>query len=160
MTMSPAEWDAKAAALFDEFRRNNGLVGGEFTGIPLLILHTRDAQDGHDRANMVMYREDQGRRIIIASHSGLPENPVWFTNLMAAGIATIEVAGSTELVTAAEVVGEERDRLYALQAADWPDFKDYETRTDRRIPVVALTAVSSTSDGDPDRHGDALERLQ
>jgi deazaflavin-dependent oxidoreductase (nitroreductase family) len=143
MTMSPAEWDAKAAALFDEFRRNNGRVGGEFTGIPLLILHTQDADDGHDRANMVMYREDQGRRIIIASHSGLPENPIWFTNLMTAGTATIEVAGTTEVVRAVEVVGDERDRLYALQAEDWPDFKDYEARTDRRIPVVALTPVDS-----------------
>ncbi|WP_125035904.1 nitroreductase/quinone reductase family protein [Nocardioides sp. LS1] len=139
--MTPAEWDAKAAALFAEFRENNGVLGGEFSGIPLLILHTADADDGHDRANMMMYLEDGGRRIVIASHSGLPENPVWYGNLLRDGSATIEVNGVEETVVAAEVLGEERDRLYALQAETWPDFREYETRTSRRIPVIALTTT-------------------
>ncbi|MFD1251160.1 nitroreductase/quinone reductase family protein [Nocardioides ginsengisoli] len=140
--MTPAEWDAKAAALFAEFRQNRGLLGGEFEGIPLLILHTTDAVDGRSRANMMMYLEDSGRRIIVASHSGLPEDPVWYGNLLRTGTATIEVNGLQETVSATEVVGDERDRLYELQARAWPDFRDYATRTTRRIPVIALTTIS------------------
>ncbi|WP_228561502.1 nitroreductase/quinone reductase family protein [Catenulispora rubra] len=137
MTMSSEEWDRKAAAVTAEFRANAGVVGGEFEGYPLLILHTTD-DDGSSRSNVVMYRTDGDRRIVFASHSGLPYHPVWYGNLRARPVIAIEVGAGTETVRAVELGGEERDRLYELQAADYPDFAVYRTRTNRRIPVLAL----------------------
>lgn len=137
MTMPSEEWDRKAAAVIAEFRANAGIVGGEFEGYPLLVLHTIN-DDGSNRDNVVMYRTDDDRRIIFASHSGLPYHPVWYGNLRARPVITIEVGAGTETVRAVELDGEERDRLYGLQAADFPDFALYRTRTDRCIPVLAL----------------------
>ena len=137
MTMPPEDWDRKAAAVIAEFRAHGGAVGGEFQDYPLIILHTVN-EDGTLRENVVTYRLDGGRRIIFASHSGLPYHPVWYRNLLARPVFTIETGSGEHTVRAVELHGDERDRIYARQAADYPDFALYTTRTARRIPVLAL----------------------
>ena len=121
-----------------EFRANGGTVGGRFAGAPMLLLTTVGAKSGQRRTTPLVYLPDGERFIIFASKGGAPTHPAWYHNLMAHPDTTIEVGTETIPVTAVVVTGEERDRLYARQAALRPAFADYEKRTTRRIPVVAL----------------------
>jgi deazaflavin-dependent oxidoreductase (nitroreductase family) len=122
----------------EEFRSNGGKVGGPFEGAPLLLLTTIGARSGMTRTTPVMYLPDKDRLIIFATKAGASTNPDWYHNLVAHPKATVEVGTETFDVTAVEVTGEERDQLYARQAALFPGFADYEAKTTRRIPVIAL----------------------
>lgn len=124
--------------IIEEFRANKGVVGGPFAGAPMLLLATTGAKSGAARTNPLVYLPDGDRFIIFASKGGAPNHPAWYHNLVAHPETTIEVGTETIPVTATVVTGEERDRLYAAQAALRPAFADYEAKTTRRIPVVAL----------------------
>jgi deazaflavin-dependent oxidoreductase (nitroreductase family) len=125
----------------DEFRTNGGKVGGYFEGAPLLLLTTKGAKSNQPRVAPVMYLADGDRLLIFASKAGAPTNPDWYHNLLAHPEANIEVGNESYNVTSSVVTGEERDRLYAKQAKLYPGFADYETKTTRKIPVVALKRI-------------------
>lgn len=122
-----------------EFRGNHGKVGGNFEGAPLLLLHTFGARSGSERVNPMMYLPDGDRFLVFASKAGADTNPDWYHNLVANPAASVEVGDETIEVVAEELTGAERDRKYAEQASLYPGFADYETKTTRVIPVVALT---------------------
>jgi deazaflavin-dependent oxidoreductase (nitroreductase family) len=124
--------------IIEEFRANSGVVGGPFAGAPMLLLATTGAKSGAHRTNPLVYLPDGDRYIIFASKGGAPNNPDWYHNLVAHPETTVEIGTETIPVTAVVVTGEERDRLYAAQAALRPAFADYEAKTTRKIPVVAL----------------------
>ncbi len=126
-----------------EFRANGGKVGGRFAGAPMLLLTTTGAKSGQRRTTPLVYLPDGDRLIIFATKGGAPTHPAWYHNLVAHPETTVEVGTETVPVTAVVLTGEERDRLYARQAALRPAFAEYETRTTRRIPVVALRRRSS-----------------
>lgn len=114
--------------------------GGEVVGRgPLLILHTRGPKSGQEYTTPLMYLRDGDRMMIFASFAGAERNPHWFDHLMASPDTEVEGGGETVRVHAEEVVGEERNRIYALQATAYPQFAEYEQRTTRTIPVIALT---------------------
>jgi deazaflavin-dependent oxidoreductase (nitroreductase family) len=92
-----------------------------------------------------MYLPDGGRYIVFATSGGRPTNPAWYHNLKADPRAHIEVGTSSFDVVATELSGEERDRLYALQAADDPSFASYEKNTTRTIPVLALKPIAEAA---------------
>jgi deazaflavin-dependent oxidoreductase (nitroreductase family) len=121
-----------------EFRTHHGRVGGPFGGAPLLLLHSTGARSGQERVSPMMYLRDGERYLVFASKAGADDNPDWYHNLRAHPDARIEVGDEEVAVRAVEVTGAERDRLYAQQAALFPGFKDYEEKTSRVIPVVAL----------------------
>jgi len=123
----------------DEFRANHGRVGGQFEGAPLVILHSVGARSGEPRTNIMMYQADGDRYLIFASKAGADDNPAWYWNLKANPDARIEVGDDIVDVHATELDGDERDQKYALQAERYPGFADYERKTSRTIPVVALT---------------------
>lgn len=125
--------------IIEEFRANHGKVGGNFEGAPLLLLHSVGAKSGQTRVSPMMYLPDGDRFLVFASKAGAPTNPAWYHNLKANPDATIEVGDDTIEVRAAELPRAERDEKYAEQAALYPGFADYEQKTDRVIPVVALT---------------------
>ena len=127
------------ADVIAEFRANHGKVGGNFEGAPLLLLHTTGARSGQERVNPVMYLRDGDRYLVFASKGGAPSSPDWYYNLKADPDAEIEVGDETIAVRAEEVTGAERDAKYAEQAALFPGFADYEKKTDRLIPVIALS---------------------
>jgi deazaflavin-dependent oxidoreductase (nitroreductase family) len=127
------------ARVIDEFRANGGRVGGVFEGAPLLILHTDGAKSGTHYTTPLMYLDDDGRYVIFASKGGAPTHPAWYHNLKANPDLHIEVGERTLDVVAEEVSGEERDRLYETQAARMPQFAEYQAKTERRIPIIALT---------------------
>jgi deazaflavin-dependent oxidoreductase (nitroreductase family) len=136
---SPKDWNA---AIIEEFRANEGVVGGQFEGAPLLLLHSTGARSGQERVNPVMYQPVGGDYAVFASKGGAPTNPDWYHNLMANPRAVVEVGTDTVDVTAREAEGEERGRIWAAQKEDYPGFADYERATTREIPVVILHPVS------------------
>lgn len=131
--------DDFSTTIIEEFRANDGRVGGPFEGAPLLLLHTTGAQSGKERVNPVMYQPVADRYAIFASKAGAPTNPAWYNNLRANPEATVEVGAETVGVTAREAIGDERDTIWAKQKADFPGFADYEAKADRQIPVMILT---------------------
>jgi deazaflavin-dependent oxidoreductase (nitroreductase family) len=124
-----------------EFRANHGRVGGQFDGAPLAILHTVGARSGKPRTNIMMYLADGDRYLVFASKAGADDNPAWYWNLKANPDARIEVGDDVVDVHATELQGAERDEKYALQAKRYPGFAEYERKTSRTIPVVALTPI-------------------
>ncbi|SHL41666.1 nitroreductase family deazaflavin-dependent oxidoreductase [Actinacidiphila paucisporea] len=131
----PGDYNAQIVA---EFRASHGKVGGNFEGAPLLLLHNTGARTGRKFVKPMMYLRDGERYLVFASKGGAPDNPAWFHNLVANPDAEIEVGDRTVPVRAEVLTGEERDRKYAEQAALYPGFADYQEKTDRVIPVVAL----------------------
>ena len=130
-----SDWNSK---VIEEFRANEGRVGGGFTGAPMLLLTTTGRRSGERRTNPMMYLADGDRLLVFASKGGAPTHPDWYRNLVANPRVTVEVATETYPAKAVVVTGEERDRLYAEQSARYPGFGDYQRKTDRVIPVVAL----------------------
>ena len=125
-----------------EFRAKGGKVGGQFDGAPLLLLTTTGAKTGQRRTSPVMYLPDGDRLVIFASKGGAPTNPDWYHNLRAHPRASVEVGSETYDVDATFTSGQERDDLYNRQKAVWPGFAEYEAKTTRVIPVVALKRAS------------------
>ena len=140
MSTSPADFNAQ---IIEEFRANDGRVGGMFEGGTLLLLHHTGAKSGKSRINPLGYLSDNGRYVIFASKAGAPTNPDWYHNLKAHPNVTIEVGTDTIEVVASEATGDERDRLYRTQADRVPQFADYEKQTDRVIPVIVLTPTTT-----------------
>jgi deazaflavin-dependent oxidoreductase (nitroreductase family) len=132
-------WNEK---IIDEFRENDGKVGGPFDGAPLLLLTTTGAKSGELRTNPMMYLVDGDRLLVFASKSGAPTNPDWYHNLVANPTASVEVGGEHYDVNATVLTGDERDRHYARQAELYPGFAEYQEKTTRTIPVVALERIA------------------
>jgi deazaflavin-dependent oxidoreductase (nitroreductase family) len=122
-----------------EFRRNHGKVGGWFEGAPLLLIHTYGRRTNTHRVNPVMYLKDGERYLVFASKGGADTHPDWFLNLMAHPDVQMEVGDDTVDVHAENVTGPERDILYGRQAALYSQFAQYQRKTKRVIPVIALT---------------------
>ena len=126
-------------SVIDEFRANGGKVGGAMAGAPLLLLTTKGAKSGQTRVNPLAYLKDGDRYLIIASYAGSPTNPPWYHNLLANPRVTVEL-GTERFDADAKVVDEpDRTRLYRAMASRMPAFDEYEKKTTRRIPVIALT---------------------
>jgi deazaflavin-dependent oxidoreductase (nitroreductase family) len=122
----------------DEFRANQGKVGGPFAGAPLLLLTTTGAHSGAERLNPLMYTKDGDDLVVLASKGGRPENPAWYHNVVANPRTTVEVGTEKFAASARVAQGEERDRLFDAQATQYPQFAEYQQKTTRRIPVVVL----------------------
>lgn len=125
-------------AIIEEFRANGGKVGGQFAGAALLLLTTTGAKTGKTRVNPLAYLQDGDRYVIFASFAGAPNNPPWYYNILAHPNVTVEV-GDERFEAHAEVVQEpERTGLYGKMASIMPPFAEYERKTERKIPVIAL----------------------
>ena len=129
--------------LIEEFHAKAGKVGGPFEGRTLLLLTTTGAKSGLRRTNPLAYLPDGDRLIIFASKGGAPTNPDWYRNLIAHPEVTVEVGNGSTIetfeVTATVIANkEERDQLYARQVQVFPSFAEYEEKTNRVIPVIAL----------------------
>ena len=136
MSTSPQDFNAR---IIEEFRANQGVVGGPFEGATLLLLHHVGARSGKDRINPLVCNRDGDRYVVFASKAGAPTNPDWYHNLKAHPNITIEVGTDTIDVVASEASGDERDRLFNAQVDRSPQFGEYQAKTDRAIPVILLT---------------------
>ena len=132
------------AGIIEEFRANDGRVGGYFEGATMLLLHAVGRKTGLPRVNPLVYLPDGDRFVVFATKGGAPTNPHWYHNLMATRDVEVEVGTETIPVRAREIQEEdERANLYARQVGRRPDFGEYPKRTSRRIPVIALEPVRS-----------------
>jgi deazaflavin-dependent oxidoreductase (nitroreductase family) len=131
-----SDWNT---AIIEEFRANEGEVGGNFEGAPLLLLHTTGARSGQERVSPVMYQDlGGGSMAVFASKAGAPDNPDWYHNLLAHPEVTAEIGTETRSLRARVADDDEREPIWSKQKQDYPGFADYETKTSRTIPVVIL----------------------
>ena len=128
--------------VINEFRANQGKVGGQMTGLPLLLLTTTGAKTGRALTKPLAYTKDGDRIFVIASFAGSPTNPAWFNNLVANPTVTVEVGSERFQARALVTTGEERQRLFNTQADKIPIFHDYQKKTARQIPVVVFERIS------------------
>jgi deazaflavin-dependent oxidoreductase (nitroreductase family) len=133
------DWNQK---IIEEFRANEGKVGGQFEGAPVLVLSTTGAKSGRRHTTPMMYLPGDDRLYVFASKAGAPTNPDWYHNLVAHPNVIVEVGTDTYEATATPVTGEERDRIYAEQSALYPGFAEYQEKTTRVIPVVVLARAT------------------
>jgi deazaflavin-dependent oxidoreductase (nitroreductase family) len=129
------DWNA---GIIEEFRTHAGKVGGQFEGAPLLLLHTTGARSGQERVNPMMYQDLGGPVAVFASKAGAPTNPDWYHNLLAHPEVSAEIGTETRRFRARVAAGDERAQIWTQQMQDYPGFADYESRTEREIPVVIL----------------------
>jgi deazaflavin-dependent oxidoreductase (nitroreductase family) len=122
------DWNDKIIA---EFRANGGRVGGTFEGTPVALVHHRGRKSGREYLNPVMFLGDDADDdadddaiYVFATKGGAPTNPDWYDNLTADCAGTVERGTETYPVTVRELVGDERDRIYAEQARRYPGFAD------------------------------------
>jgi deazaflavin-dependent oxidoreductase (nitroreductase family) len=126
-----------------EFWANEGRVGGNFEGAPMILVHHKGRKSGDAHVAPMMYQPAEGDSstvYVFASKAGAPTNPDWYYNLVAAGTSEVEVGTEQYPVVITEVTGAERDSIYAKQAGLYPGFAGYAEKTAgiRTIPVLAL----------------------
>jgi deazaflavin-dependent oxidoreductase (nitroreductase family) len=131
-----SDWNA---GIIDEFRANEGQVGGMFEGAPLLILHTTGAKTGQQREIPLMYLDYSDRLFVFASKAGAHSHPDWYYNAKANPGVEVEIGADKVEKTVVEVDAADRDAIYAEQASRYPQFGEYAAGTDRTIPVIELT---------------------
>src|SRR4051794_41102328 len=120
-----SDWNTQ---IIEEFRSNEGRVGGPFEGAPLLLLTTRGRKSGQPRTNPMMYRAEGDRLLVFAFKAGAPTNPDWYWNLVTDPEVTVEVGTETYRARAQVIEGDERDRIYADQARRYQGFAEYQEK--------------------------------
>jgi deazaflavin-dependent oxidoreductase (nitroreductase family) len=135
-----SDWNEK---IIEEFRANEGRVGGYFEGAPMILIHHIGARTGTERVTpLVYFPEDDDHIVIVASNGGQPAHPAWFHNLKANPKIDVEVGTELYTVVAEELPRPERDEFWKRVVAERPGFGDYQEKTDRVIPLVRLTRVA------------------
>lgn len=131
-----SDWNT---AIIEEFRANEGRVGGLFEGAPMILIHHVGAKSGAERvAPLVYFPQPDGSMMIIASAGGAPNNPAWYHNLKAHPTIDVEVGTETFGVQVAELDPDERAVVWPQLVAARPGFGDYEKKAGRTIPVLRL----------------------
>lgn len=138
MRVTVANLRAINPGVIEEFRQNDGLVGGWFVGDPILLMTHRGARTGVHHTTPLMFSTDGDRFVVVASLGGAPENPQWFRNIVDDPMVTVEVGSERFAAKARVAEGADRDRLYGAHARSLPQFAEYQTKTTRVIPVIVL----------------------
>jgi deazaflavin-dependent oxidoreductase (nitroreductase family) len=137
------DWNRLNESVVREFRENRGqILTGRFAGRKLVLLTTIGAKSGAKRTAPLAFTRDGENYVVIASKAGSDTHPDWYVNLVRNPIVTLETGDETFSARARVAQGEERERLYAAQAALMPGFAEYQRRTSRQIPVVVLERLS------------------
>ncbi len=129
------DWNRRT---IEEFRANKGKVSGVWEGRPLLLLTTIGAKSGQHRTNPMMYLREGDHLYVFASKGGAPTHPDWYHNLLAHPEVTVELGDEKFNAVARPITGEPRDQIYARWAAQYPQFREYQEKTTRKIPVIEL----------------------
>ncbi|MFE7427944.1 nitroreductase/quinone reductase family protein [Streptomyces sp. NPDC057545] len=132
--------------IIDEFRANKGKVGGMFEGSSLCLLTTTGARTGKPRTQPLGLMQVDGVDLVVASAGGAPTHPAWYHNIRKNPIVTVEKGSRAFRAIASIPPGEERDRLFGAIVEQEPGYGEYQTKTDRVIPVVALHPVDLAPD--------------
>ncbi|WP_305091666.1 nitroreductase family deazaflavin-dependent oxidoreductase [Prescottella sp. R16] len=136
---SPASW---AADQVDLYERSGGTEGTMMQGKPVVVLTTKGAKSGKLRKTPLMRVEHDGRYAVVASLGGAPKHPVWYHNVVADPHVELQDGPVKQDMVAREVVGDEKAQWWERAVAAWPDYAEYQKKTDRQIPVFVLTPQS------------------
>jgi F420H(2)-dependent quinone reductase len=131
-------WNAITSTHVALYRASGGRLGRKLQGVPCLLLEHVGRKSGKKRTTPLMYAPDGDDLVLVASFGGAPKHPAWYLNLTANPETSVQVGSERRRVRAVEVDGEERARLWKKAAAAYPPYDVYQTRTERRIPVVKL----------------------
>ncbi|PTR28955.1 deazaflavin-dependent oxidoreductase (nitroreductase family) [Rhodococcus sp. OK519] len=125
------------------YRATGGRLGGKWRvgsafpwGIPVCLLTTIGRKSGQPRISPLLFLEDGDRVILVASQGGLPKNPMWYLNIRANPEVTVQIKSSVRTMQARVASDEERAELWPRLVAMYADFDNYQSWTDRQIPVV------------------------
>lgn len=132
-------WQERNEGVIKEFRANGGKVGGWAS---LILLTTTGAKTGQPRIIPLMYVPDGDRILAVASKGGNPKHPDWYLNILAHPEVTVEVGAEKFTTTARILSGAEREKAYARAAEVFPPYAEYQKKTPREIPVIALERPS------------------
>ena len=122
----------------DTYERSGGTEGTTMRGMPVIILTSKGARTGTLRKTPLMRVEHDGRYAAVASLGGAPTHPVWYHNLVAEPRVELQDGPVKRDMVAREVEGQERDEWWERSVAAYPDYADYQAKTERRIPVFVL----------------------
>ncbi|HWL95862.1 MAG TPA: nitroreductase family deazaflavin-dependent oxidoreductase [Nocardioidaceae bacterium] len=122
----------------ETYERTDGAEANTLRGRPVIILTTRGARSGKVRKTPLMRVEHDGRYAVVASKGGAPSHPVWFHNVAADPHVQLQDGARTWDMTAREVTGEEKAQWWERAVAAWPDYAEYQKKTDREIPLFVL----------------------
>jgi F420H(2)-dependent quinone reductase len=136
---SSAEWVRKQV---EEIESSGGTRGTELRGVPVVIVTSLGAGSGKLRKNPVMRVEHDGSYAAVASKGGAPEHPAWYRNIVDHPLVEVQDGPDKGDYTARVVSGDERAEWWKRAIAVWPDYDEYQTKTDREIPVVVLEPVA------------------
>ena len=120
------------------YRETDGEEGHDWNGTQALILTTTGRRTGQQRASALIYGLSGDNPVVVASKGGAPEHPLWYRNLSKHPEVEVQIRGDRFPARARTATGEERDALWAEMLKHWPKYDEYQTKTDREIPVVVL----------------------
>jgi F420H(2)-dependent quinone reductase len=137
---SPAKWVRDQVELYEG---SGGTEGTTMRGLPVILLTTKGAKSGNIRKTPLMRVEHAGSYAVVASQGGAPKHPVWYFNLLASPEVELQDGPSRWDMAAREVIGEEKAIWWARAVEAYPDYADYQAKTDRQIPVFVLERHSA-----------------
>ena len=135
VTDSPTGWVNRHIR---EYVETNGEKGHTWQGVPTLLLTTRGRKSGKLRRTALIYGQDGDGYVVVASKGGAPDHPSWYLNLIQTPEVEVQVGAEKFDARARTAAAEEKERLWPLMAEIWPQYDDYQKKTDRDIPVVIL----------------------
>ncbi len=132
---SPESWVSDHIQRYIE---TDGAEGHIWQGVPTLLLTTQGRKSGQWHRTALIYGEHGSSYVVVASRGGAPSHPAWYLNLQANPEVRVQVADKKFTARARTATEQERPELWALMAKIWPDYDEYQKKTDRQIPVVVL----------------------
>ena len=136
---SPWDWSREQA---DKYAESGGAEAADMKGLPIILLTTVGAKTGKLRKTPLMRVEHDGQYAVVASLGGAPKHPVWYYNIAKNTRVELQDGSVTRDYDAREVFGDEKAVWWERAVAAYPDYADYQEKTERQIPVFVLTPVS------------------
>jgi len=136
---STSDWARENA---EKYMESGGTEGTELKGRPVILLTTVGAKSGKIRKTPLMRVEHDGEYAVVASLGGAPKHPVWYFNIKKNPRAELQDGTVTKEYDSRELLGDEKAVWWKRAVEAWPDYAEYQTKTDRQIPVFVLTPVS------------------
>jgi deazaflavin-dependent oxidoreductase (nitroreductase family) len=128
----------------EQYESSGGTDGTTLNGKPVIILTTRGAKSGKIRKTPLMRVEHDGRYAVVASLGGAPKHPVWYHNIVADPRVELQDGPVRQDMTAREVTGDEKAPWWERAIEAWPDYAEYQKKTDRPIPVFVLEPAAKS----------------
>ncbi|MGG7101898.1 nitroreductase family deazaflavin-dependent oxidoreductase [Rhodococcus sp. 24CO] len=147
-TVTIIKWMSKANVAM--YRATGGMLGSKWRvgsafprGLPICLLTTTGRKSGEERINPLLFLEDDDNVILVASQGGLPKNPMWYLNIKADPVVTVQIKARVRSMKARVATDEERARLWPKLVAMYADFDNYQAWTDRVIPVIVCEPLAN-----------------